>query len=138
MIGLPANLFHGTSVPVVILILKSKRNGDAGNILFIDASREFQKGKNQNELTEDNIRKIIDTYANRVDVEKYAHVATMDEIRENGYNLNIPRYVDTSDKEPEIDLGEVTQKIRKVDEEIAGVSDRLKESFDLLGLDFPF
>lgn len=138
VIGLPANLFHGTSIPVVILILKSKRNGNTGNILFIDASKEFKKGKTQNELTDENIQKIIDTYTNRVDVDKYAHVATMDEINENGFNLNIPRYVDTSDKEPEIDLNAVAEKLRETDKEIADVSNQLKESFDLLGLEFPF
>ena len=138
VIGLPANLFHGTSIPVVVLVLKSKRNGNRDNILFIDASEEFVKGKNQNELTDEHIQKIIDAYVKRVDVERYAHVASMEEIEENGLNLNIPRYVDTSEKEPEIDLGKVTDDIVIIDKEIATVSDELKKSFNQLGLDFPF
>jgi len=138
VIGLPANLFHGTSIPVVILVLKTKRNGNSGNILFIDASKEYKAGKNQNELTEENIQKVIDTYEKRVDVDKYAHVATMEEIIANGYNLNIPRYVDTSEKEEEVDLAAVTQNIRDIDARIGEVSSELKKSFEELGLDFPF
>ena len=138
VIGLPANLFHGTSIPVCILVLKSKRNGNSDNILFIDASKEFIKGKNQNELSDDHIKKIVDTYANRVDVEKYAHVASMEEIKANDYNLNIPRYVDTSDTEEEIDIDDVTAEIQSIDEEIGKTKEILKKSFDELGLKFPF
>ncbi len=138
VIGLPANLFHGTSIPVCILVLKSKRNGNSDNILFIDASKEFIKGKNQNELSDDHIKKIVDTYANRVDVEKYAHVASMEEIKANDYNLNIPRYVDTSDTEEEIDIDDVTAEIQSIDEEIGKTKEMLKKSFDELGLKFPF
>ncbi len=138
VIGLPANLFHGTSIPVCILVLKSKRNGNSDNILFIDASKEFIKGKNQNELSDDHIKKIVDTYANRVDVEKYAHVASMEEIKANDYNLNIPRYVDTSDTEEEIDIDDVIAEIQSIDEEIGKTKEILKKSFDELGLKFPF
>ncbi len=138
VIGLPANLFHGTSIPVVILVLKSKRNGNSNNILFIDASKDFIKGKNQNELSPDHINKIVKTYADRKDVEKYAHVATMQEIKDNGYNLNIPRYVDIADEEEEIDLDEVAEKIKDIDADIAQVSESLKGFFKELGLDFPF
>ena len=138
VIGLPANLFHGTSIPVCILVLKSKRNGNSDNILFIDASKEFIKGKNQNELSDDHIKKIVDTYANRVDVEKFAHVASMEEIKDNDYNLNIPRYVDSSDTEVEIDIDEVTAEILSIDEEIGKTKEMLKKSFDELGIKFPF
>ena len=138
VIGLPANLFHGTSIPVALLVFKQKRNGNNGNILFIDASKEFRAGKNQNELTDDNIQKIVETYVNREDVEKYAHVATMQEIIENDYNLNIPRYVDTSEEEKEIDLDAVTKEISVINAEIATVSEDLKKSFDELGITFPF
>ena len=138
VIGLPANLFHGTSIPVCILVLKSKRNGNSGNILFIDASKDFIKGKNQNELSDDHIKKIVDAYKERKDIDKFAHVATMQEIEENDYNLNIPRYVDTSEKEEEIDINEVMDRIKETDEEIAKVSAELKKSFDELGLRFPF
>jgi len=138
VIGLSANLFHGTSIPVAILVLKSNRNGNSNNILFIDASKDFIKGKNQNELSDEHIKRIVDTYINRVDVEKFAHVASMEEIEANDYNLNIPRYVDTADEEPEIDLDEVAKKISDTNKEIEAVSNELKRSFDELGLAFPF
>ncbi len=138
VIGLPANLFHGTSIPVCILVLKSKRNGNSNNILFIDASKDFIKGKNQNELSDEHIKKIVDAYKDRKNIDKFAHVATMEEIEANDYNLNIPRYVDTSEKEEEIDIDEVMDRIKETDDEIAKVSAELKKSFDELGLRFPF
>ncbi len=138
VIGLPANLFHGTSIPVCILVLKSKRNGNSDNILFIDASKDFIKGKNQNELSDEHIEKIVNAYKERKDIDKFSHVATMEEIKANDYNLNIPRYVDTAEEEEEIDLDEVTGKIKDIDKEIEEVSRSLKKSFDELGLDFPF
>ncbi len=138
VIGLPANLFHGTSIPVCILVLKSKRNGNSDNILFIDASNDFIKGKNQNELAPEHIEKIIDAYKRRENIEKYAHIATMDEIKANDYNLNIPRYVDTSETEEEIDLSAVTESIKDIDKEISSVAAELKKSFDELGIEFPF
>ena len=95
--------------------MKSKRNGNAGNILFIDASKEFKAGKNQNVLEQKNIDKIVETYEKRVDVDKFAHVAKMSEIAENGYNLNIPRYVDTFEEEEPVDLNEVKSHIQKLD-----------------------
>lgn len=137
VIGLPANLFHGTSIPVCILVLKSHRNGNSGNILFIDASKDFVKGKNQNELTDEHIAKIVSAYTERADVEKFAHVASMQEIEGNDFNLNIPRYVDTADKEEEIDLNEVTKRIREIDLEILKAENSLKGYFDELGVPFP-
>ncbi|MCM1307239.1 MAG: type I restriction-modification system subunit M [Butyrivibrio sp.] len=136
VIGLPANLFFGTGIPVCVLVLKRERNGS--NILFIDASKDFEAGKNQNILRECDIDKIISAYETRVDIEKYAHVATMEEIAENGFNLNIPRYVDTFEKEPEIDLAAVAQEIRTIQGEIKDINAQLKPYFDELGLDFPF
>ena len=91
--------------------MKSKRDGNSDNILFIDASKEFKPGKNQNILEDEHIQKIVDAYVARVDVPKFAHVATMDEIRENGYNLNIPRYVDTSEEEEQVDIAAVRADI---------------------------
>ena len=136
--GLPANLFFGTGIPVCVLVLKRERNGNSDNILFIDASNDFEAGKNQNILRECDIDKIVETYEHRVDVDKYAHVATMQEIEENGFNLNIPRYVDTFEPEPEIDLNEVAAEIRKLQSEIKDIDAELKPFFDELGLDFPF
>lgn len=134
VIGLPANLFHGASIPVVVLVLKSKRNGNAGNILFIDASKEFKPGKVQNELTDENIQKIVETYRNRVDVERYAHVATMKEIEENGWNLNIPRYVDTSEPEEEIDIQAVKAELADITAKKQAAIDRVNSIMKGLGI----
>ena len=92
IIGLPSNLFYGTSIPTCILVLK-KCKETPENILFIDASNDFEKVKNQNELREQDIDKIIKTYQNREVIEKYSNVATLEEVKANDYNLNIPRYV---------------------------------------------
>jgi len=138
VIGLPANLFFGTGIPVCVLVLKKDRGANAGNILFIDASKGFEAGKNQNILRECDIDSIVDAYVKRVDVDKYAHVATMAEIAENGFNLNIPRYVDTFEPEEEIDLNAVAAEIRKLQAEIKGIDAELKPFFEELGLDFPF
>lgn len=102
VIGLPEKLFYGTSIPAAILIFKKQKVDD--NVLFIDASREFEPGKNQNQLSQENIAKIVKTYRDGDNVEKYAHLASLEEIRDNDYNLNIPRYVDTFEEEEEIDL----------------------------------
>ncbi|MDO4976836.1 MAG: type I restriction-modification system subunit M [Eubacteriales bacterium] len=114
IIGLPANLFHGASIPVCVLVLKSKRNGNSNNILFIDASKEFTSGKNQNLLEDSHIRKIVDAYSERKDIDKYARVVSMDEIEENEWNLNIPRYIDTTEFEEEIDIILVQKEIDSI------------------------
>ncbi|WP_196600488.1 type I restriction-modification system subunit M [Pectinatus frisingensis] len=133
IIGLPANLFYGTSIPTIILVLKKKR--PTKDILFIDASRDFIKGKNQNNLSEDAIEKIIQTYLNRQDVDKYAHLASLDEIKENDFNLNISRYVDTFEEEAEIDLTEVNRQLEQDNKEIAALEAEIKERLKLLGVD---
>ncbi len=102
VIGLPEKLFFGTGIPAAILLFKKNKSDD--KVLFIDASNEFKSGKNQNQLTEDNIAKVIETYKARESVDKYAYLASFDEIKENDFNLNIPRYVDTFEEEAEIDL----------------------------------
>jgi type I restriction-modification system, M subunit len=131
VIGLPANLFYGTSIPTCVLVFKGREaRGDRKDILFIDASNEFEKSKNQNKLTEENINKIVETYINREDIDKYAHVASMKEIEENDYNLNIPRYVDTFEEEEVIPLPEITKELKDVDSEIQSTS---AEIFSLLG-----
>lgn len=132
VIGLPANLFYGTSIPTIVMVLKKKRTSK--DILFIDASKEFEKGKNQNKLSVDNIKKIIETYHNRKDVPQYAHLATIEEIRENEYNLNIPRYVDTFEEEEEIDIKEIKDLIAQDKIEIAELEARIAEQFKLLGI----
>ena len=113
VIGLPANLFFGTSIPTCILVFKKCKKND--DIFFIDASKEYESGKNQNRLTDENIEKILDTYINRKDVEKYAHAVFLEEIEENDYNLNIPRYVDTFEEEEEIDIKAVMKEIKELE-----------------------
>lgn len=104
------------------------------DVLFIDASNEFEKGKNQNNLSEENITKIIETYRNRQDVDKYAHVASIEEIKENDYNLNIPRYVDTFEEEEELDLDEINRMIEQDNQEIAQLEKEIAEQLALLGV----
>jgi type I restriction enzyme M protein len=105
VIGLPEKLFYGTGIPAAILLFKKSKSDSS--VLFIDASREFKAGKNQNLLSVENIQKIVETYVKRSTVDKYSYLATADEVKENDYNLNIPRYVDTFEEEEEIDLMEV-------------------------------
>ena len=133
VIGLPANIFFGTSIPTVILVFKKDRDNN-DNILFIDASNEFEKGKNQNNLTDENVEKIVNTFVNREVIDKYSYVASMDEIRENDYNLNIPRYVDTFEEEEPIDLVAVSERIASIDKEIAKLDDELAVYLRELGL----
>ncbi len=130
VIGLPEKLFYGTGIPAAILIFRmSKTNKD---VLFIDASREFKAGKNQNLLAEENISKVIDTFRQRQAVDKYAYVASLEEIQENDYNLNIPRYVDTFEEEEEIDLMavraermELKKQLAELETEMAGYLEEL-------------
>lgn len=130
VIGMPANLFFGTSIPTTVIVLK--KNRQTRDVLFIDASREFVKGKNQNKLSEENIQKILETYAGRKDVEKYAHLATFDEIKENDYNLNIPRYVDTFEEEEPIDMVHVGNDIKKIRQEQQVLEKELLEAISSL------
>lgn len=132
MIGLPANLFYGVGIPTTILVFKKNRK--TKDIFFIDASNEFEKGKNQNKLTHENINKIIATYKNRGDVDKYAHVASLEEIKENEFNLNIPRYVDTSEEEQVIDLDEVNKQLEQDKQEIAELEAKINEQLKFLGI----
>lgn len=116
VIGMPANIFFNTSIPTTVIILKKNRTNR--DVLFIDASKNFDKGKNQNTMTDEHIQTILDAYIDRKDIDKYAHLATFDEIKENDYNLNIPRYVDTFEEEEPIDIVQVSQEITKLNSEI--------------------
>lgn len=136
IIGLPANCFQGTSIPVCCIVLKKERNGNSGNICFIDASKEFEKGKQQNYITDEHIDKIVNAYTERKDIEKYCHIATLEEIAENDYNLNIPRYVDTSEEEEEIVLEDIFTEINDIDSEIKACASELEKSFVELGIKF--
>ncbi|CAI3615596.1 type I restriction-modification system subunit M [Clostridium neonatale] len=133
VIGLPVNLFYGTSIPTVILVFKKCRE-NSNDVLFIDASNDFEKGKNQNILRECDIDKILNTYKKRETIDKYSYVATLDEIAENDYNLNIPRYVDTFEEEEPIDIVEVKNKISAIDIELEALYRDLEDDLKELGL----
>lgn len=134
VIGLPANLFYGAGIPACILIFRKNR-GAYDKVLFIDASGEghYEKGKNQNVLREQDVKKIVETYQRyRTDInfkgeDKYSHVATLKEIKDNEYNLNIPRYVDTFEEEPLIDIDEVKKNIADIEAELAEVQAKMDE-----------
>ena len=134
VIGLAPNLFFGTSIPTVVLYFKKDRGENRDNILFIDASKEFESGKNQNRLREQDIEKIMDAFRDRKEIEKFAHVATMSEIIENDYNLNIPRYVDTFEAEAEVDLEAEFKVIDKLKVEEKEIDLKLQGFFNELGL----
>ena len=116
VIGLPANLFYNTSIPTCILVLKKHREGR--DVLFIDASKKFEKGKKQNSMTDEHIDTIINLYMNRENVEKESFLASFEDIEKNDFNLNIPRYVDTFEKEEEVDLNALLTDMKKTDEEL--------------------
>ncbi len=141
VIGLPANLFFGTSIPAAILVFN--KNKTTPNVLFIDASREYESGKNQNKLRPQDIRHIVDTYRRfkngelspGIVEEKYSYVATPEEIEENEYNLNIPRYVDTYEEEPEVDIQAVQAEIEQLETELRQVQAKMKEYLKELGIE---
>ncbi|MEN9945852.1 MAG: hypothetical protein RLZZ293_238 [Pseudomonadota bacterium] len=132
VIGLPANLFFGTSIPACIMVFK--KNRQEKDVLFIDASNEFEKNKNQNNLTNEHINKILETYRNRKDVKKYAHLATLEEIKDNEYNLNIPRYVDTFEEEAQIDLDSTKVNIAQLEQELLAIRSKMNSYLTELGL----
>jgi type I restriction enzyme M protein len=132
VIGLPANLFFGTGIPACILVFKKNRaNRD---ILFIDASHEFDKGKNQNNLNGQQIAKIINIFTKREEVEKYAHLATIEEIKANDYNLNIPRYVDTFEEEELVDIAATKSTIATLEDELAQIKTKMSKYLVELGV----
>jgi len=133
VIGLPSNIFYGTSIPTCIMVFKKNRSYDDA-VLFIDASNEFEKQKNQNYLKAEHIDKIVQTYRDRAALDKYSYNATMEEIKENDYNLNIPRYVDTFEEEEPVDLKAVQAEIKEIDAELSKVEDELKGYLKELGL----
>jgi type I restriction enzyme M protein len=130
VIGLPGNLFPSTSIPVAILIFDRSRekggaNANRKDVLFIDASQDYQPGKNQNTLLDEHMEKILNAYEAREEIEKYAHLASYDELKENDFNLNIPRYVDTFEEEAEIDIEAVQQEIDTLEAELAEVRGKM-------------
>ena len=139
IIGLPANIFYGTSIPTCIVVLKKCRKVD-DNIVFIDASGDgnYIKESTQNKLRKEDIDRIVNAYANRQEIEKYCHLASLAEIVENDYNLNIPRYVDTFEEEEVIDVNQVTSRLSAINLELNDVDDKLAAFCSELNIPKPF
>ena len=132
VVGLPAQLFYGTGIPAAIIVFdKGKTTTD---VLFIDASREYLDGKTQNKLRPEDLDKIVATYQAFETADKYAYRATVDEIRENDFNLNIPRYVDTFEEEEEIDVAAVQREIEEREAELAETREKMAGYLEELGL----
>lgn len=141
VIGLPAQLFFGTGIPVAILVFNKGRKPwqqakapRDRHILFIDASREFQDGKKQNRLRDEDIEKIVSTFRDFREVEKYSHLAALEEIEEAEFNLNIPRYVDTFEEEEDVDIPAVQKEIERIEAELAETRKELDRHLSELGL----
>jgi type I restriction enzyme M protein len=139
VIGLPAQLFPTTGIPVCIMVFDKSRETDGlrsheRDILFIDASRDFEPGKKQNRLTDDNVKTIVETYRSRAEIERYSHKAAFEEIEANGFNLNIPRYVDTFEPEPEVNLQAVQDEIRDLEGQLAETRRKMNAYLKELGI----
>jgi type I restriction enzyme M protein len=137
VIGLPPNLFYGTSIPATILVFKKCRKS-SDDIFFIDASKEFIKGKNQNHLNDEHIEKIFETYKARKEIDKYSHKASLEEIGENDYNLNIPRYVDTFEEEESVDIESVSKELKELNKEEFDLQKDISKFCNELKIDKPF
>ena len=137
VIGLPASIFYGTSIPTSILVFKKCRENPE-NILFIDASQHFDKIKTQNVLSPDNIEKIVSTYRERKNEEKYSYIAPLSEVKANDYNLNIPRYVDTFEAEDSINIAEIAQKLKDLDTSMVATDQTIADFCKELGIETPF
>lgn len=134
VVGLPANLFYGAGIPAALMIFdKGRTTGAKEDVFFIDASREFEQGTNQNRLRPQDMDKIVETFHKRTVIDKYSHLASFDEIAENDFNLNIPRYVDTFEPEPEIDMEEVQKDIERINGELAEVEAKMDTYLEELG-----
>lgn len=135
VIGLPANLFYGTGIPAALMIFdKSRKERGKGKVLFVDASREFEQGTNQNRLRPQDIDKIVNTFRKRKAVKKYSYLASYSEMEENEFNLNIPRYVNTFEPEPEIDIKAVQDEINKLEGQLAKTRKKMDGYLKELGV----
>jgi type I restriction enzyme M protein len=135
VIGLPANIFYGTGIPTCILVFKKCRETE--DVLFVDASTCSEKGKNQNVLRPTDIDSIVSAFRNRSEIERFSHRATLAEITENDFNLNIPRYVDTFVAEPEIDLAAVSAEVRAIEGTMSALDKTIRDFCAELGLESP-
>ncbi len=136
VIGLPANIFYGTNIPTCILVFKKCRE-QPEDVLFVDASAYFEKAKSQNYLRDQDVDKIISTYRERLEEDKYSYRASLAEIKENDFNLNIPRYVDTFEEEEEIDLAAISLELREIDREMEENDRLIREFCAELGIEAP-
>ena len=135
VVGLPANLFFGTGIPAALMIFdKSRKTNGKGKVLFIDAGREFEQGTNQNRLREQDIEKIVDTFRKKKTIDKYSYLAVYAEIEENEFNLNIPRYVDTFEPEPEIDISAIQKEIEDIENKLSTIRKKMHKHLNELGL----
>ena len=132
VIGLPANLFYSTGIPVCILVLKKCKKPD--DVLFINASEHYAKGKRQNQLTGEHIGKIIDTYQFRKEEDRYSKRISLDRIAEEGYNLNISRYISTAEQEAAIDLSATQEELVEIDRQIREATAKHNSFLQELGL----
>ena len=137
VIGLPANIFYGTSIPTCILVFKKCRE-QPDDILFIDASQHYEKVKTQNHLRDEDVDRIVDTYEKRITIDKYSYVASLDEVRENDYNLNIPRYVDTFEEEEPVDIDAAASELKELETEMQTIDDTIAEFCKELNIPTPF
>lgn len=137
VIGLPANIFYGTSIPTCIMVFKKCRE-NPDDVLFIDASNDFEKVKTQNVLRDEHINKIIDTFRNRTETAKYSKRALLTEVATNDYNLNIPRYVDTFEAEESIDIEAIAKEIKALDATMASTDKTIADFCKELGISTPF
>ena len=137
VIGLPANIFYGTSIPTCIfLVRKGRQEGEP--VLFIDASSDFKKGKKQNDIRPEDADKLVKHYLERKETAKYSYLASLEEIKENDYNLNIPRYVDTFEEEEPVDLNAVAANIKELNRQLKEQEQKLSSYLKELGLATPF
>ena len=139
VVGLPGQLFPTTGIPVCIMIFDRSREvggmrAHERDVLFIDASRDFEPGKKQNRLRESDVNKIVESYRTRAERERYSHKATFEDIEANGFNLNIPRYVDTFEPEPEVDLQAVQNEIRDLETQLAETREKMNFYLKELGI----
>ena len=137
VIGLPANMFYGAAIPTTVLVFKKCRK-HPDNILFIDASQHFEKVKTTNVMRPEHIQKIVDTYQARTNEDKYSHVASIESIKANDYNLNIPRYVDTFEAEDAINLGEISAQLIELDKASQTIDATIAAFCKELGIEPPF
>jgi type I restriction enzyme M protein len=139
VIGLPSNIFYGTSIPTCIMVLKKCREVN-DNIVFIDASGEenFVKDGNQNVLRDEDVERIVNTYRNRETIEKYSYVASLAKIAENDYNLNIPRYVDTFEEEEPVDLEVVSAELKQLKQDLHASNESIVGFCAELNISTPF